>query len=151
MHKLRNKALALVAAGISSLLLASSALADEWPLVGGDYWEFTGIDIADGGGWKYANWLATEWRKNSEFAKSKGWIKDYMIISNVHNRAGEPDIWLVRIREDIPAGPEGEKRQKEYQEWAAKSIEKMVDESGNRAEYRTVMSTVLTQAMEFRD
>lgn len=151
MHKLRHKALAAFIVGVSSVFFASGAFADEWPLAGGDYWEITGIDVADGGGWKYANWLATEWRKNSEFAKSKGWIKDYMIVSNVHNRSDEPDLWLIRVREDIPSGAEGEKRQKEYQEWAEKSIETMVGESGNRAEYRTVMGTSLGQVLNFRD
>ena len=151
MRKIITKALAIAAIAASSIAISGTATADEWPLVGGDYWEVTGIDIADGGGFKYANWLATEWRKNSDFAKSKGWIKDYMIIANVHNRADEPDLYLIRVVENIPSGAEGEKRFKEYQEWAAKSIEKMVGESGNRAEYRTVMSTSLLQVMSFRD
>lgn len=133
------------------MAMSGMATADEWPLVGGDYWEVTGIDIADGGGFKYANWLATEWRKNSDFAKSKGWIKDYMIIANVHNRSDEPDLYLIRVVENVPSGAEGEKRFKEYQDWAEKSIEKMVGESGNRAEYRTVMSTSLLQVMSFRN
>ena len=150
MHHLKRVFAALVI-GTSSMLFAANAFAEEWPFVQGDYWEFTGIDIADGGSWKYANWLATEWRKDSEFAKSKGWIKDYMVISNAHPRAGEPDLWLIRVVEDVPSGAEGEKRTKEYLEWQTKSIEKMVGESGNRAEYRTVMSTVLTQVLNFRD
>lgn len=137
--------------GAAALMMSASATADEWPFVGGDYWEVTGIDVADGGGWKYANWLATEWRKDLEFAKSKGWIKDYMVMANVYARANEPDLYLISVREDIPSGPEGEKRQKEYMEWQKKTIEKMVDESGNRAEYRTVMSDVLLQHMKFRD
>ena len=140
------------AVAIVSVMLTSAAFADEhWPMYGGDYWEVTGIDIKDGGSWKYANWLATEWRKNSEFAKSKGWIKGYMILSNEYGRSNEPDIYLVRIREDIPSGAEGEKRSKEYMEWAKKSTEKMVEESGNRAEYREVMSSSLLQELKFRD
>lgn len=151
MQKSIIKAFAVLTFAASSLTISSGALAEEWPLVGGDYWEVTGIDIKDGGSWKYANWLATEWRKNLDFSKSKGWIKDYMILINVHNRSDEPDLYLVRVREDIPSGAEGDKRQKEYQEWAAKSIEKMVGESGNRAEYRTVMSSSLLQVLSFRD
>ena len=150
MHHLR-KVLAALVVGVSSVLFAGNAFAEDWPFIGGDYWEITGIDIADGGSWKYANWLATEWRKDSEFAKSKGWIKDYMVISNVHNRADEPDLWLIRVREDVPSGAEGEKRLQEYLDWQTKSIETMVGESGNRAEYRTVKSTVLTQVLNFRN
>lgn len=151
MQKTIKKALAVVAIVASSLSIGSSALADDWPLVAGDYWEVTGIDLKDGGGWKYANWLATEWRKNLEFAKSKGWIKDYMILLNVHNRSDESDLYLIRVMESIPSGAEGEKRLQEYQDWAETSIESMVGESGNRAEYRTVMSTSLLQSMSFRD
>ncbi len=151
MRKTITKSIAILVFGALSAMLASGALAEEWPLVQGDYWEVTGIDIQDGGGWKYANWLATEWRKDLEFAKSKGWIKDYMIIANVHSRSDEADLYLIRVVEDVPSGAEGEKRTKEYLDWQTKSIEKMAGESGNRAEYRTVMSTSLLQVLSFRD
>lgn len=145
------KAIAVLAFGASSALMSASVLADEWPFVGGDYWEITEINIKDGGGLKYANWLATEWRKNAEFAKSKGWIKDYMVIANVHGRNGEPDLFLIRVVEDIPSGAVGEKRQKAYMEWQTKSIETLVGESGNRADYREVMGSSLLQVLKFRD
>ena len=147
-----KKYLAVVLLSLSFLSFSSSAVAqDQWPFVGGDYWEVTGIKIHDGGAYKYATWLATEWRKQLEFAKSKGWLKDYMVLMNVHGRSDEPDLYLIRVREDIPSGAEGEKRQKEYMEWQTKSIEQMQGESGNRAEYRKVMSTSLIQHMKFRD
>jgi len=145
------RAIAILAFGASSVMISSGALADEWPFVGGDYWEVTGIDMKDGGSWKYTNWLASEWRKDAEFAKSKGWIKDYKVIANVYGRSDEPDLYLVRIREDIPSGAEGEKRQKEYMAWQKKSLEKLVGESGNRAEYREVMSSSLLQELNFRN
>jgi hypothetical protein len=143
--------MAVLTFGASTIMMSGSVLAEEWPLKGGDYWEVTGIDVHDGGGYKYANWLATDWRTMLEFSKSKGWIKDYMIIANVHPRSDEPDLYLVRVRESIVSAAEGEKRQKEYLEWQTKSIEKMQSESGNRAEYRTVMSDSLLQVLKFRD
>ena len=146
-----RKATITIAVGALSAMIATAAFADEWPLKQGDYWEVTGIDIKDGGGWKYANWLATEWRKDLEFAKSKGWIKDYMIVANVHARVGEADLYLIRVREDVPSAEVGEERQKEYMEWQKMSIEEMVDESGNRAEYREVLSDSLLQVLTFRD
>lgn len=151
MQRRLKQALAVFVVSISCASIGSTAVAEEWPLVGGDYWVVTGIDLKDGGSWKYANWLANEWRKDAEFAKSKGWIKDYMVIANVHNRSDEPDLYLIRVTEDVPSGPEGEERQKEYLDWQSKSIEKLVGESGNRAEYRTVMSTSLLQVLSFRD
>lgn len=151
MIRVIRKAAIAIAVGALSTMMATSAFADDWPLVGGDYWEVTGIHISDGGGWKYSNWLATEWRKNLEFTKSKGWIKDYMILANVHARKGEADLYLVRVFEYLPSGKEGEERQDEYQEWVKKSNEQMVDESGNRAEYREVGSDSLLQVLTFRD
>jgi len=145
-----RKTIFVLALGVSSMMMASGALAQEWPFVGGDYWEVTGIDINDGGGLKYSNWLAAEWRKNLEFSKSKGWIKSYKVFANVHNRSDEPDLYLIRVMENIASGPEGEKRQKEYMEWQTKTVEQMQGESGNRAEYREVMSTSLLQELKFR-
>lgn len=150
--RIMSKGLSVLALFVSSLVFAATAQAqDEWPLVGGDYWEVTGIDVKDGGGWKYANWLATEWRKNLEFAKSKGWVKNYKILANVYEGQGEPSLYLIRIMEDIPSGPEGEQRQKEYMEWQTKTIEEMAGESGNRAEYREVTGTSLLQELTFRE
>ena len=111
----------------------------------------TGIDTKDGGEFKYAEWLATEWRANVEFAKSKGWLKDAKIVYNMYPRKGEADLYLIWIRESIPTGAEGEKRGQEFQEWKKKTIAKMVGESGNRAEYREVLSSSLLQEATFRD
>ena len=141
-------AMALVA---TTMTMATSAFAEKWPLAGGDYWSVTGIKIHDGGDYKYAQWLATEWKKNSEFAKSKGWIKGYKILSNEYSRANEPDLYLVRIHENIVSAAEGEKRFDEYQEWNKKSMETLEAESGNRAEFREVMSSSLLQELNFRD
>ena len=136
---------------LATLSTASSVLAQEWPMVAGDYWTVTGIEVKDGGDLKYANWLAAEWKKNAEFAISKGWLKSYRVFGNVHNRKGEPDLYLIRVFESMPSGPEGEERYAEYMEWQSKTEAQMEAENGNRAEYREVMSTVLLQEMMFRD
>ena len=146
-----KKALFVLALCVSSMMFSTAVMAQEWPLTGGDYWTVTGIEVKDGGNLKYSNWLASEWKKNAEFAKSKGWIKDYMIVGNVHAREGEADMYLIRVFESMPSGPEGEKRYAEYMEWQTKSEEQMQGESGNRAEYRTVLSTSLLQELNFRD
>mgnify|MGYP001544509185 FL=1 len=151
MTKLIRKSLFILILGLSLTGLSNTALAQEWPFTGGDFWSVTGVSINDGGSLKYANWLASEWKKNAEFAKSKGWLKGYMVFSNVHGRKGEPDLYLVRVFESMPSGAEGEKRYEEYMEWASKSDEHMEAESGNRAEFREVLSTTLLQEMNFRD
>lgn len=142
---------AIVAGFVLGFTASISANADEWPLKSGDYWEITGIDIADGGGLKYATWLADTWKNYNEYAKERGWIKDYMIFANIHNRVGEPDLYLVRVYAQMPTGPEGDKRGKEFRDWASKSIEKLVGESGNRAEFRKVEGTVLLQHLMVRE
>jgi hypothetical protein len=126
-------------------------MAQDWPMTGGDYWDVTAITIKDGGGLKYADWLADEWRKINEFAKSKGWIKEYFVLSNTYPRKGEPDLYLVQVFESMPSGPEGEKRGEEFREWRKKSVADMVEESGNRAEFREVTSSSLLQVLNFRD
>ena len=135
--------------GVSASNIAQAQ--DDPPFIPGSYWEVTGIKIADGAGLKYTRWLAGEWRKNNEFAKSKGWIKDFIVLNNVHARAGEPDLYIIRVMENMATVEEGEARRKEYIAWAKKSMEKMQAESGNRAEYRTVMSTTLLRHLKFRD
>lgn len=151
MIKTIRKTMFILALGASSMMMASGALAQEWPLAPGDYWEVTGIDIKDGGGLKYAEWLASEWRENLEFSKSQGWIKDFMILSNVHARSDEPDLYLVTVTESLVSAAEGRERMQEYMAWRKKTLEQMVSESGNRAEYREVMSESLLQVLSFRD
>ena len=151
MNNLIKKFACILLLTLASMSFTSTAMAQDWPMVGGDYWEVSAIDVADGAGLKYSKWLAVEWRKNLEFAKSKGWIKEYKVLSNVHARKGEADLYLIRIMEGIPTGAEGEKRGMEWVEFMKKSVSKMQEESGNRAEYREVMSESLLQEMHFRD
>lgn len=141
----------LVVVLLGAFAMSAAQAQEEPPFIPGDYWEVTGIKLADGGGLKYARWLAGEWRKNLDFAKSQGWIKDYMVISNEHPRADEPDLYLVRVFENMATVEEGEQRRKTYMDWVKKSMEQMAAESGNRAEYRTIMSTSLLRHMKFRD
>ncbi|NMH59109.1 hypothetical protein [Alteromonas ponticola] len=136
-----------------SLIALPNVLADdhEPPFIGGEYWEITGIKTADGGWLKYEKWLASEWKKNMEFAKSEGWITRYEVFGNLHPRHDEPDLYLAVVFKNMSTVEEDEQRRKKYMEWVKKSMETMEQESGDRAEYRTVMSTVLLQELKFRN
>lgn len=151
MKKITTRAVTSFIIAAALITSAAQSLADDWPLAAGDFWEVTGIDTKDGGEFKYAEWLATEWRQNIEFAKSKGWLKDAKIVYNMYPRQGEADLYLIWIRESIPTGAESEERGQAFQEWKKKTIAKMVGESGNRAEYREVLSSSLLQEAPFRD
>jgi hypothetical protein len=144
--------------GLLALVLCSAtaaipmrALAEEWPMTQGDFWEVTGVHLKDGGSLAYANFLATEWKADLEFAKSKGWIKAYMVFANPYNRKGEPDLYLVTISERLASGPEAEKRNEDYMAWKKKSQAQMQKESGNRAEVREIGSSMLLQELKFRN
>lgn len=145
-----RKLIAVSAICASAVVMTTRAVADEWPLVAGDFWDVSGINIKDGGGYAYAHFLATEWRDNQEFAKSKGWIKSYLILANTYPRKGEPDIYLITVTDRVVTGPEGEKRQDEYMAWRKKTIEQMQKESGNRTEFRELGSNFLFQELTFR-
>jgi hypothetical protein len=150
MKNLIPRTILVLALGASSMLMAPSVMADEWPLVQGNFWDVTGVKLKDGGGLAYATFLANEWRDNQEFAKSKGWIKGYMLFSNAYPRPGEPDMYLVTITEDVPSAATSEKRQDEYMAWKKKTLAQMQKESGNRAEFREVISSSLLQELTFR-
>ncbi|MBU2607454.1 MAG: hypothetical protein KKC43_16390 [Alphaproteobacteria bacterium] len=130
---------------------AATATDDGYPMVSGDFWEVTGIDIKPGGGLYYANHLADKWRASQEFAKSKGWIKGYKVLSNYHNRSGEPDLYLITIMEGVPNGAEAEVRDEAYRTWAEASTSQLVSENLDRAEFREVMGTSLMQELKFKD
>lgn len=130
--------------------LGTRALASEWPMMPGDFWEVTGVHLKDGGALAYANFLATEWKADQEFAKSKGWIKGYMVFGNAYPRKGEPDLYLVVISERLATGAEGEKRNDEYIAWKKKTTAQMQKESGNRLEIREIGSNSLLQELKFR-
>jgi len=130
--------------------IPTRASADEWPMVQGDYWQMTGVHLKDGGALAYATFLATEWKANQEFAKSKGWIKGYMVLSNNYSRKGEPDLYLITVTERLASGPEAEKRIEEYTAWRKKTQAQMQKEAGNRLEVREVGSSTLLQELTFR-
>lgn len=130
---------------------AAAAQDDGYPLTSGDFWEVTGIDIKSGGGLYYANHLADKWRASQEFAKSKGWIKDYMVLSNYHNRSDEPDLYLITVMESLPNGPEGEAQGEAFRAWAEASTAQLESENLDRAEFREVMGTSLLQELNFKD
>lgn len=143
----------MIALAIASLAVASPAAAqsaDPYPFEGGDYMEVTGIDIDDGSELKYAQWLAGEWRANEDFFVAQGWNTRYEILTNVHPRKGEPDVYLVRYFKTFVDNAEGERRRQVMQKRYQRTEEKLLEESAGRASYRTVGSTTLLRKMEWK-
>ena len=145
-----TKGLLVVMLCWAAAVIPTRAVASDWPMTQGDFWEMTGVHLKDGGALAYANFLASEWKGDQEFAKSKGWIKGYMVLSNAYPRKGEPDLYLVVVSERLPSGPESGKRDDEYVAWKKKTQAQMLKESGNRLEIREIDSSSLLQELKFR-
>ncbi|HEU0310573.1 MAG TPA: hypothetical protein VFR36_05075 [Sphingomicrobium sp.] len=137
--------------GAAALAFAATpASAQEVPLIPDDYWECTEIDILDGQFSNYADYLAGRWRSSQEFAKSKGWIKDYMVFSTVNARANEPDLYLCSILERQPSAAEQLVREKEFDAFMQTNSRKEDAAFGARAPMRKVGGSMLMQRLLFR-
>lgn len=141
---------ALCAAAAAFAVPAAAQEKDPWPFEGGEYMEVTGIDIDDGSELKYAQWLAGEWRSNEDFFVQQGWNTRYEILTNVHPRKGEPDIYLVRYFPAFVDNAEGERRRQIMANRYKRTEAKLMEESAGRASYRTVGSTTLLRRMEWK-
>lgn len=147
MYKLLKSA-ALAAA--FSCAMPTPAAAQNYPLAPGNYTEVSMIDVADGGNMQYATYLANEWRKAQEFAKSKGWITSYAVYANVHSRPGEPDLYLSVTFPSLPDASEDEKRDQAYRDFMKRTDAQLNAESGDRAKFRTIMGSFLLREMKFK-
>lgn len=140
-----------LAAAAMTLPFAAPLAAQDSPLQAGEYVQMNGVVVEDGeGAYKYAQWLATEWKKFQEHAKAQGWITDYGIYANVNARAGEPDLYLVTTFTSIPDAAEQQRRDKAFDEWSKTTAQQQAAASGNRAQYRTVISSMLMQELKPR-
>ncbi|NDV91764.1 hypothetical protein GTH32_11265 [Alteromonas sp. 345S023] len=128
-----------------------NTMADERVFKEGNYWEIAAIEVKDGHWLNYGNHLANEWRSSMEFAKSKGWIVDYKVISNLHPRDGEASLYLLTIFTDWASEAENEERYAAWIEWSKKSLDKMEEQSGERVTMRRIMGEQLMQELTFRN
>ena len=135
--------------GAAIIATAVPAAAQELPIVPGDYWDVQGIKIDDGHMGQYADFLASDFRKESDFAKSKGWLKGYYILNNVNGRVDEPSLYLVRIYDHVPNASEQLQREKEMNAFLGSSTRQSMAQSGGRASFRHLTSNELLQVMNW--
>lgn len=141
---------AAVAAAALSLAFVGTALAQsEFPLVPGEYADVASITIDDGHNLDYAKFLAGDWRKQQDYAKSQGWITGYEIYGNVDKRSGEADIYLITRFKSLPDAAEQAKRDDAFRKFAATTDTRMQQESGQRATYRHVGGSMLLQKFDW--
>ena len=140
----------LAALGAATMLLAAPAVAQELPLATGNFWNVSEIAIDDGHFSDYADHLAGQYRKSMDFQKSKGWIKDYYILSNINKRAGEPDLYLVTIFDHVTTPAEDIQREKEMNAYLAETTRQGIAASGARAKYRKLGGNMLLQELPYK-
>ena len=134
-------------ASVAAMLWTVPAVAQELPVKSGDFWDVGAVTIDDGHFGDYADFLASQYRKNMEFQKSKGWIKGYHILSNFNKRAGEPDLYLVSIFDHVTTPAEDIQREKDANAFLQQNTRQGMAASGQRATYRHIGSDMLLQEM----
>ena len=78
-----------------------------------------------------------DYRKHKEFAKSKGWIKDYYILSNINKRRGRTrPLPGHDLRPCADAGGRQIAREKEMNAYLQSDDRQQMAGSGQRATYR---------------
>ena len=137
----------LAALGAATMLTSVPAAAQDLPLVAGDYWDVTSIKIDDGHFADYANFLVSDPRKQNEYAKSKGWIKAYYVLSNNNPRKDEPDLYLVTVSDRMATPAEQISRGKELNAYMQSDDRKDLAASGQRATYRHITGDILLQEL----
>ena len=137
LNDVKQMVLAVVGALAMAVSLPATAQ-DENPWKAGNYWNVSGIHVKDGGGLKYAQYLATEWVRTQEYAKAQGWISDFMVLSNTHPREGEPNLYLITISPSLASSDEADKRGRMMREFNKTTIAQMQASSAGRAEVREV-------------
>ena len=141
---------ALAALGAAAFLYAIPAASQELPVVSGNFWNVSEVTVDDGQFATYVDFLAGQYRKNMEFQKSKGWIKDYYILSNNNKRAGEPDLYLVTIFDHVTTPAEDIAREKEFNAFMAQSTRQQDAGSGQRAKFRKLGGNFLLQELRWK-
>lgn len=118
-------------AAMAAVALASAvpvaAIAQQLPIVPGDYVEISMINVDDGHAGDYIAYLTTEWRKSQDFAEKQGWITGYEILTNEH------------------------KRQDAYNAYMATNFEKDQAGSAQRAKYRHQLDGQLLRSWKWRN
>jgi hypothetical protein len=139
----------LAAAALAVALVSTPAIAQRSVADPGNYWEVSDIDVLPGQIENYLDYLNANWKKQQAFAKSKGYILDYHVLSNNYPRDGEPDLYLVVIFKDWPSNAEAKRQQDEFVAMMKQDEHQLSAASGGRATMRRQMGSALLQEVLF--
>lgn len=142
--KMKIHALFAVALATASLLVTPS-LAQRSTSEPGDYTSVSMIKILPGQFENYMDFLSDQWKKQNEFARKKGYITSYHVLSAVDPRADEPDLFLVIEFKDWPTNAESKRRQDEFVAMMKMDEHQMDSASAARSPMRKQMGSMTLQ------
>ncbi len=138
------------AALLLATAVATPALAQRSVTRPGNYVDVSAIKILPGQFQNYMNYLKTEWAKQQEWAKQKGYIVSYRILRNLHPRADEPSVYLLTEYAAVPTNAELERRQDEYVAMVKMDETAMDAAAEKRGPMRTVGSQTQLREIVFK-
>ena len=122
-----------------SLGVAVPAAAQDSSYTPGGYTDVSDIDVLDGQFENYMDYLSGSWKKQQEFAKSKGYITSYQVLSNPYARDGEPDLYLVINYPKVYDAAEELRQQKEFEAFMKADTRTLAAQYGARSTMRRPM------------
>jgi len=144
------RSIRFAAALLLATAVATPALAQRSVTKPGNYVDVSDIKILPGQFENYMNYLKTNWVKQQEWAKQKGYIVSYRILANNYPREGEPSIYLLTEYATIPTNAEIERRQDEYVAMMKMDETAMDAAAEKRGPMRTVGSQTQLQEITFK-
>jgi hypothetical protein len=134
----------------AALVFAAPAIAQESSYTPGNYWTISMIDVLPGQDENYADYLAAQYKRSQDHAKSKGWIESYHILANVNARDGEPDLYLITTFKEMASRAEELRRDKEYEAFMQRDARRLSAESGARVAMRTQKGSMLLRELNLK-
>jgi hypothetical protein len=123
----------------AALGIAAPALGQESNFEPGGYSDISAIDVLDGQIDNYMDYLSGSWKKQQEWAKSKGYITGYQVLSNSYARDGEPDLYLVVTYDKIYDTAEQKRQQLEFEAFMKADSRKLGSQYAARGTMRKSM------------
>lgn len=148
MTKMSSRIMVVLFAATSAF--AAPARAQESSYTPGTYWEVSMVDVEDGQDENYMDFLADQWKRSQEFAKSKGYIRDYHVLANNNARKGEPDLYLIVEFDRMYDAKEQLRQQKEYEAFMKRDTRQLTRESGERVTMRKLAGSMLLRELDLR-
>lgn len=140
----------LAAAFAAGLFLSSASTAQPSAYTPGGYWVVQGIHVEPGQFENYMDYIAGRYRQSQDFARERGWITGYRILSNSFSREGEPDLYLITEMPRLATPQEQTERDAAFEAHMRQTTRQAEEASGQRVSMRRLGSTLLLQEVVLR-